>query len=97
MKAQNGQFMPDPNGIQNQLLKMVEAGETSRKAMAEATGVTQKQVSKALCNMVARDLIEACGEIPGRKSPIKIYCIKDKTARFFFRTGPINSVFALAA
>lgn len=96
-RTELGQFVPNPDGLQPTIFRMVEAGETSRKAMAEATGISQRQVARVLSNLAARGLIEECGTIPnGNHKPLRIYQVKGKVG-FTFRPGLINSVFALAA
>jgi len=93
----NGQFVADPNGLPQKLLKLVEAGETSREVMAQQTGATMLQVRRGLSNLAARGLIEPCGTIPsgGKPRPFNVYQIKGKSAPFVFRSGRVNSVFAL--
>lgn len=90
----NGQFVADPNGLPQKLLKLVEAGETSREVMAQQTGATMLQVRRGLSNLAARGLIEPCGTAPGStRRAFNAYQIKGRIVAA--RGRRVSSVFEL--
>ena len=90
----NGQFVADPNCLQQRLLHLVESGETNREVMAEQTGATMQQVRRGLSNLAARGLIEPYGTAPGStRRAFNAYQVKGRIR--MARGRRVSSVFQL--
>lgn len=93
-RNQDGQYINDQTSNKGRILALIEQGETCRKRMGEATGISQAQVRSSLCNLVNTKKIEIDPEKPRVEYLIYRIATEPKKVSTFAR---VNSVFALAS